>query len=254
MSQSPLSADQLAHYRREGFVRVGRVLDDALLTQVHSEEARIRAFEPCPPHTTVFRSQMAKHSAVVRQVITHPALVTIATQLIGPAVCHWYNQFVTKLPDGNRGKSEFPWHQDNGYVSIEPATNVTIWIALDDVDERNGCVWVMPRSHERGLLDHRSASADSWHLTLDVEGEGVPALLKAGEAVAFTGLTLHRSKLNHTEQPRRAFFIEYADPAGVYSRPRDREQNQRFPLTSAPDTWLVAGQLPWPAPAAPSAY
>jgi len=46
----------------------------------------------------------------------------------------------------------------------------------------------------------------------DVE---MPAILKAGEAVAFTGLTLHRSKLNHTDQPRRAFFFEYCDPASV---------------------------------------
>ena len=32
-----------------------------------------------------------------------------------------------------------------------------------------------------------------------------------GEAVAFTGLTLHRSQFNHTDKIRRAFFVEYID-------------------------------------------
>jgi hypothetical protein len=43
-------------------------------------------------------------------------------------------------------------------------------------------------------------------LKVTVEGEGVPAILRAGEAVVFTGLTLHRSKFNRTDKPRRALF------------------------------------------------
>jgi hypothetical protein len=114
-------------------------------------------------------------------------------------------------------QSEFPWHQDNGYVSVEPATNVTLWIALDDVDLENGCVWVMPKSHQLGLLDHSKQSEASWFLNVPVEGDGVPAILKAGEGVAFTGLTLHRSKLNKTDRVRRGFFLEYAQADAVMS-------------------------------------
>lgn len=246
--------NSLTQYREEGYTVIGRVLDDALLAAMREEEARIREFEPYEPHATVFRSQLAPYSEVVRQVVTLPTLVSAATQLVGPNVCLWYNQFVTKMPDGDSGKSAFPWHQDNGYAAIEPATNVTIWIALDDVDTENGCVWVQPYSHERGLLDHRSASADSWHLTLDVEGDGVPAVLKAGEAVAFTGLTLHRSKLNHSQQPRRGFFVEYADPAATYYRHHDPDQPAPLPVVQSPDTWLVAGQLPWPTGDAGNSY
>ena len=123
----------------------------------------------------------------------------------------------------------------------EPATNVTIWFALDDVDERNGCVWVQPGSHRHGLLDHKTRSADSWHLTVPVEGDGIPARLKAGEAVAFTGLTLHRSKLNHTDRPRRAFFIEYADAAAKYFRAGETPR----PVIDSPQAWLATGQIPW---------
>ncbi len=191
----------------------------------------------------MFRSQVLHYSESIRRFVTGGPQVPLAAQLVGALnVAIWFTQFVTKLNDGATGKSEFPWHQDNGYAAVEPATNVTTWVALDDVDERNGCVWIMPRSHRKGLLDHKTKSADSWHPTLPVEGDGVPAILKAGEAVAFTGLTLHRSKLNHTPHARRAFFMEYADATSTFQRPGSEPR----PILSESNTWVVIGQAPWP--------
>lgn len=240
MSQArsePLNTAELKQYREQGWVNLGRVMDDATLASIRDEEARIRAIGPV--ELTTFRSQLGHYSAAIRRFMVDGPPVNFAQQLIGsPNVALWWNQFVTKFPDGNSGKSEFPWHQDNGYVAIEPATNVTIWVALDDVDERNGCVWVVPGSHLRGLLPHRTVGNGGWHLTLDVQEEGVPALLKAGEAVAFTGLTLHRSKLNHTDRARRAFFMEYADAAATFQRANAPRQS----VLVESNTWVVRGQ------------
>ena len=227
----------------DGWCRLGRVIDDAMLDALRREEARFRHAEPVVANTTIFRSQLADHSKIVRAAIRAPDLVAIAQRLIGPNVAHWFNQFVTKFSDGGTSRSHFPWHQDNGYAAILPATNVTIWIALDDVDERNGCVWILPRSHLDGLRPHGRASGDSWLLAVAVEGDGVPAPLRAGEAVAFSGLTLHRSKTNDTAAPRRAFFIEYVDAAASY-RVDDRPVK---PVTMNPATAIVAGELPWSA-------
>lgn len=252
MKVNPLTESQLRQFQDEGYVILGRTMDDATLQGLRQEEARFR--EPVGgQERTIFRSQVNDYSQVVREFCLRGAHLPLLRQLIGPNVAFWFNQFVTKLPDGASGRSEFPWHQDNGYMAIEPATNVTIWFALDDVDERNGCVWVMPASHKQGLLDHRTASADSWHLTLKVEGDGVPAVLKAGEAVAFTGLTLHRSKLNHTDRPRRAFFTEYADAASRYRRP-EQTQTPWQPVVGIPHTQLVHGQLEWTGVAPPLGY
>jgi ectoine hydroxylase-related dioxygenase (phytanoyl-CoA dioxygenase family) len=245
-NQITLTEDQLAQYREEGYVILGRVMDDATLEELRAEEARFRG-ERDPKELTVFRSQLSNYSEPLRRFCTSAAHVPLLQQLIGPNVAFWFNQYVTKWPDAASGKSEFPWHQDNGYVAIEPATNVTIWFALDDVDEHNGCVWIAPRSHKRGLLDHRQKSAESWHLTVPVEGDGVPARLRAGEAVAFSGLTLHRSKLNHTDRPRRAFFIEYADAQATYRRPQD-PASKAVPVLDSHQSWMVLGRLDWPPP------
>ena len=95
---------------------------------------------------------------------------------------------------------------------------------------------------QEGLLDHKRKSEDSWHLAVPVEGDGIPAILKAGEAVAFTGLTLHRSKLNHTQTPRRAFFMEYAAAFAKYSRNGEPGR----PVVDNSNTWIVSGAAPLP--------
>jgi ectoine hydroxylase-related dioxygenase (phytanoyl-CoA dioxygenase family) len=237
----PLTDSELKQYQDKGYVTLGRIMDDATLEAIRAEELRFRGNDSVG---TIFRNQVSHYSADVRRFVTTGPHLSFAQQLVGSKnLAFWFNQFVTKLPDAGSGKSEFPWHQDNGYVSIEPATNVTIWVALDDVDERNGCVWVLPESHKKGLLDHRTKSTESWHLTLDVEGDGVPAILRAGEAVAFTGLTLHRSKLNHTDKVRRAFFMEYADVESTFQRAGEERQ----PILKESNTWVVAGQAKWPS-------
>lgn len=247
MMTHSLSEQQLKQYREEGYVILDRLMDDATLEELQAEEARFRG-ERDPKELTVFRSQLCNYSEPIRRFCQSGPHVPLLRQLIGPNVAFWFNQFVTKWPDSNTGKSEFPWHQDNGYTAVEPATNLTIWFALDDVDERNGCVWVQPGSHKRGLLDHKPASADNWHLTAPAEGDGVPARLRAGGAVAFSALTLHRSKLNHTDKPRRAFFVGYADARAVYYN-RRHAQPKPEPVVETPHGWMVFGQLEWPPPA-----
>lgn len=249
MKLPPLTRKQIAQYHEEGYVMPGRILDDAELEALRREEARFRG-TPGPGELTVFRSQLCHFSSGIRELGARGAHLDWVEQLIGPNVMLWFNQFVTKFTDTGRGRGEFPWHQDNGYVAIEPATNLTIWIALDDVDEQNGCVWVAPRSHTQGLLPHSRKSEDSWHLTVNVEGDGVPALLKAGEGVIFSGLTLHRSKLNHTDRPRRAFFLEYADAASTYVK----SDGSRHPTAVSGHSWVARGALPWPSPVALPLY
>jgi hypothetical protein len=201
----PLSQSELQQYRDQGWVALGPMMDQATLDAIRREEARFRG-DPAG-ELTIFRGQLSHYSEPVRRYVTTGPQVQFASQLIAsPNIAIWFNQFVTKLPDAASGKSEFSWHQDNGYVAIEPATNVTIWIALDDVDTRNGCVWVVPASHTHGVLEHKARSADSWHLTLDVQGDGIPAILKAGEAVADTASLANNlpPRLEVVSQPRGA--------------------------------------------------
>jgi ectoine hydroxylase-related dioxygenase (phytanoyl-CoA dioxygenase family) len=231
-----LTQQQIDEYRAEGYTRVGRVLAEEQLDAFRDEELRLREMILADGQTrrTVFVSQVCHMSETVRRFCTDGPQVDLGATLVGADLCLWFNQFVTKFPDENTKTSAFPWHQDNGYVMIEPPENVTFWVALDDVDETNGCIWVKPRTHKLGLLDHRTSSPDTWHLEVDVPGEEVPVPMKAGEAIAFTGLTVHGSKFNHTGHPRRAFFMEYA---GADSWIR----KWNMPAVASQHSWMVRG-------------
>lgn len=238
-----LTPQQLEAYREDGYVLLGRVLTDAQLEDLRAAEAHFRAargVDPDKPGTHFF-SKMAPYSPAVREVATQGEFLPMLPDFIGsPNVAFRHDQFVTKMPDRGQSKSDFPWHQDEGYEPVEPAMGVTIWIALDDMTLDNGCIWVVPRSHKQGHLPHESRGSDGY-LTLEVEGDGTPALMKAGEGIAFTGLTLHRSKYNNTNQVRRAFFVGYADASATF---QPRRVAQPVPLVGSPHSWVVCGSAP----------
>jgi phytanoyl-CoA hydroxylase len=47
-----------------------------------------------------------------------------------------------------------PPHQDGYYFKIEPCEALTMWLALEEVDEENGCVRYVKGSHQRGMRPH----------------------------------------------------------------------------------------------------
>ena len=187
---------------------------------------------------TLFFNQLCHFSQPVREVSTRGAHIPMVQQLMGPNLALEWNQFVTKFPDVGSGQSEFPWHQDDGYGTLLPLGTLTVWVALVDVNEQNGCSWVVPGSHKHGLLEHGQKEEGHWFKEVQVEGNGIPAVLKAGEALAFSGLTLHRSLLNQSAQPRYAFFMRYCPPETI----RVTAGNQS--VLEYGHAWMVAGEAP----------
>jgi hypothetical protein len=109
-----LTPAQLAQYRDDGYVILGKVMDMATLQSMRAEEGRFRlrklARQPELGHQTVFVSQVCHYSEPVRRFCTGAPHLEFVKQLVGPNVSLWFTQFVTKNPDARSGKSEFPWH------------------------------------------------------------------------------------------------------------------------------------------------
>jgi phytanoyl-CoA hydroxylase len=241
MERAPLRLDDsaLRRYRDEGYVRLGPIVSEAERDALLAEEARFRprlGYGTRENRTLLVSMQLCHRSEAVRRTCTAGRHVPLVVQLLGPNVCLTHTQFLTKLPDGAETRSDIPWHQDNGYGRLEPMTDVTVWLALTDADERNGGLWIAPGSHRRGLLEHGEAGVNPLLRESAVEGDAVAVPLRAGEAVAFSGLTVHGSGPNRSDRPRTGFYARYCEP-GV----RMMSENGR-PVLEDPHSWMVAGE------------
>lgn len=116
-------------------------------------------------------------------------------------------------PGGARGQA---LHQDNFYLRAQPGTCMAAWMALDDCDEANGCMQIVPGSHEWPLLC--TTKADTTVSFTDVtvpipDGTPVaPVEMAAGDVLFFNGAVVHGSFPNVTEDRfRRALIGHYIE-------------------------------------------
>jgi phytanoyl-CoA hydroxylase len=128
-------------------------------------------------------------------------------------------------PPGARGQA---LHQDQFYLRVEPGTCMAAWLALDDCDEENGCMRVVPGSRDLPVLC--AARADTSVSFTDVtvpvpQGMRAEAVrMTAGDVLFFNGSVIHGSYPNTSPTRfRRALIGHYivgeAEKVGQYYHP-----------------------------------
>lgn len=99
-----------------------------------------------------------------------------------------------------------PPHEDWTYTDEQHFFSCNAWIALQDVDIANGCMWFIPKSH---LLMHtlRASPNHPWAYAKCIsamEKFKVYMPIKAGECLVFFHKTIHGSPPNFSNKPRIA--------------------------------------------------
>ncbi len=156
-----------------------------------------------------FTPHLAGRDAHLWRFVAQPRLVALTTALLGPDIDLYWDQAVYKRPETRR---EFPWHQDNGYIPVEPQQYVTCWLALQDAHIDNGCVWVLPGTHKQGLVPHQATPIGMQ--CYFGEDTGVPVELTQGSLAVFSSLLFHRSGPNLSQGERKAYIMQFT-PAGA---------------------------------------
>jgi hypothetical protein len=124
--------------------------------------------------------------------------------------------------------SETPWHQDEAYWDTHLGYHaVGAWVALDDTDLDNGCLWFAEGSHKGEVLHHRHLGDDPRVHILEVtepfdRSRAVPVPLSAGGVSFHHPRTLHHARPNTTERKRRAWATEYQTTPVSLEVPADR--------------------------------
>lgn len=209
-------------FERDGFVVIpnflGREAFDELTTEL---DRYIRDVVPGLPATDAFYAEPDRPGSLKQlhrmacdpffhAYRTHPRWRALAEALLGePATAdepEWFNK-----PPGRNQPT--PPHQDNFYFCLRPPHVATIWLALDRVDEGNGCLRYVRGSHRQGVRPHERTQVLGFSQGITDFGESdrrdeVAVTLAPGDAVAHHGETIHRAEANPApDRHRRGFAM-----------------------------------------------
>lgn len=212
-----LSHEQVDAYNRDGFVSSVKIYEPTYMD-------RLRGFfdNDFPELENKLTDKrfgfQAFHHLIpeLYDFVTHPRIVGAMQDLLGgDLVCHT-SAYINKPPGQAR---KVPWHQDCTYNPMDSRC-VVAWIAIDDADIDNGCMWCIPGGHLHGQLEFDQTPYTDTSFgaleTRDAEslGKAVPAPLKSGEVLFFSDLVPHQSLGNTTrDRHRRSFNVTYANTA-----------------------------------------
>jgi ectoine hydroxylase-related dioxygenase (phytanoyl-CoA dioxygenase family) len=212
-----LTDAEVTQYQRDGYVVVPDLVDPAEAIEWKAKlKARLieEGNENTPSGVRVWMcdNMDAYSSAQLRR----PRVVAILRQLLGPNV-----EFLSYKAVFKNAKTTFssPWHQDWAYW--QGSTKISIWIALDDATQENGCLQLIPGSQRQviEMKEVEDVKGFGRRITADqVAGmpiETVPAPRGAG--IFFHDLALHSSCPNINGQDRWSVIPTYRDAAQLDS-------------------------------------
>jgi ectoine hydroxylase-related dioxygenase (phytanoyl-CoA dioxygenase family) len=132
-------------------------------------------------------------------------LRAIVNDIIGLNVSSMRYMIVNKP---SKSKTPLPWHQDiSAKWPMSGTPEMTIWIALDDVDESNGCVeWILG-SHKLGEIEGGHLTSEDAINSILSTHDIFYGVLKRGDAVVFNNGVIHRSKPNFSGKRRRGLTL-----------------------------------------------
>jgi phytanoyl-CoA hydroxylase len=210
-------------FKREGFVIHRSVHAAPLLERMRGVVERVIDLAEAAPGD-VFSNHYLKHrtdQGVLYDLyqrfpefvdLARSAPVVEAVQaLYGPNFFLYENSLVFK-PKGR--ENAVPWHQDFMGYPHQPG-KVIAWMALDDVDVENGCMYAIPGSHVRGYLPWYRLRGQTHHTRIRPEfvddSKAVALEMKAGDVLLFNACLIHSSREVHSARPRRAYRAAYQD-------------------------------------------
>ena len=223
-----LTQEQVAAYRRDGFIHVENALTpellarirawiDACIARAHGVAASNEVYDFEDTHTPESPRVRRIKDPVSRdplfwEVARDPGVIGPLQQLIGPNI----RLFGSKLNMKSAGYgAAVEWHQDWAFY---PHTNDDVLAAgifLDDVDAENGPLMVIPDTHRGPILNHHNDEGifiggienAASRCALD---KAVPVYGRAGSMSVHHARAIHGSALNLSGKPRRILFYEIA--------------------------------------------
>ncbi len=232
-SPADLAAEQVAQYKRSGFLLITGFVDDSsvrCLTQTLDELAKCSTLGTHDRRVLEMEPEQPDSGRLVRRIYEpcsryspyqrfaeSPLLLSAVSQLLGSRdLVYHYSKINMKPPHVD---TVVDWHQDLSYYPLTNRSSVAVLLYLDDAAEENGALRVLARDQSLadGMLDHNSPDGffqgriPSLGTPDGVDSPKDQVVLEApaGSCIFLGGLTPHASAANHSECYRRTLIISY---------------------------------------------
>ncbi|MFC5405352.1 phytanoyl-CoA dioxygenase family protein [Cohnella soli] len=254
--------EDIAFYKERGYWISPKIIDDERLEKLkhHMDQVYAGQFETGKAPWTYWQGEPGMRQTnnsywadyTLSALAQDPVIGQIAAQLMGTnTVRIWHDQLLYKPGGANSSAmANVGWHQDYAYwqCAAEP-TLITAWIAFDDVNLDNGCMQVIPGSHQSGLFNvnnffEQDLEKQRRELNLpdDVPFAPVPLIMKAGQVSFHHALALHGSGANSTDNPRRSLTVHLMAGETKYKAGTSSDDHMNVGLMKPKDGDVFAGE------------
>ena len=246
-----LSKQDVDRYERDGFIVVPDALTPAEVDSLRrATDEMVERSRAVSSHDAVYDLEPGHTAAMprVRRIkkpdnwhpayaacVRHPRILGCLQSLWGPNIR--YDHAKLNMKSAGFG-SPVEWHQDWAFY---PHTNddlAAVGVMIDDIDERNGPMLVIPGSHKGPIYDHHvdgrfCGAMDPTRDGIDFS-RAVACTGKAGSITIHHVRAVHGSAPNVSNRSRRFFLMQFRSA-------------DAWPLIQKPDAWeqwtdlLVAG-------------
>lgn len=218
----PLSSEQIAAFRRDGFIKLKNVLPAETLARYGAEITRLTIalntqHLPLAQRSTYDKAflqvmNLWEHSREVEAFVRGRRLGHIAAQLLEvQGVRLYHDQSLYKEPGGGIT----PAHADQYYWPLASDRTVTAWIPLQAVPEAMGPLGFWARSQsvefgrDLGISDESEAKIGANMARHGFVFDSGP--FELGEISFHLGWTFHKAGANVSDRPRSVMTIIYMD-------------------------------------------
>jgi len=160
-----------------------------------------------------------KNWAYIKQVQNKKKIKDLAKIFLGKKIKNFGSELFAKpakvgLPA--------PIHQDNYYWNILNGEGITVWIALDNSNKKNGAVFYYKKSHKVGLLDHQLSKVRG--LSQELKDKSIlkkfkknSPNLKPGDALVHNCMIIHGSNKNLSKFNRTGLTMRFISASSKFN-------------------------------------
>ncbi|MBK1878741.1 phytanoyl-CoA dioxygenase family protein [Pelagicoccus mobilis] len=230
-----LTADQVTQYQTEGYTMPdGPVFSQEKFDRLFNHFEKKLAEWPYDERPEAMDTPHFSDPALNEWALA-PEVVDLVEPLLGPDILLFSTHFICKPKgDGRR----VPWHEDSAYWRklLDPMEVATVWLALDPSTKENGCMYVIPKSHntgKKGFSDYEDVDTNKSVFPTEIikshrkDELAVPCELQPNHCSLHDARTQHGSAANTSDIRRCGWTLRFV-PATVRLNPEFQDRQLMY--------------------------